>query len=211
MVPKATKILRPGRACVLCSKSKTKCDGDRPCRKCMLRGMSDKCSDRREPGELSPRRPVGPRSAVAAQGRATAALGVSCVPQGTQVKVAPPEHTILDDRKFEGAVAMSGVANEADGPFGGTYAFPQAPRQIDSASALFVTPDLTLPLDQSRISVSHAGFSLVGRESKDVYGRYGSRATPTPSWNGSSTASMDLSQPICDDDALPTTPSHVAW
>ena len=211
MVTKATKILRPGRACVVCSKSKTKCDGDRPCRKCMLRGMSDKCSDQREPGELSgaPSRPAGPHSAVAAQGRRTAVLGVSCVPQSTHVafgsKVALPEHTILDDRKFKGAIAMSGVANEAHGPLDGSYAFPQALRQMDSASALFVTPDLTLPL-------SHAdGFSLVGGESGDVYGACGSHSTPTLSWDGSSTASMDLSQPISDDNALLTPPSDVAW
>jgi len=36
------------RACIQCSRSKVRCDGDRPCRKCLLRGQGDACSDRQQ-------------------------------------------------------------------------------------------------------------------------------------------------------------------
>jgi len=35
-----------GFSCVQCSRGKIRCDGDRPCRKCLLRGQGDACSDR---------------------------------------------------------------------------------------------------------------------------------------------------------------------
>jgi len=49
--PKAAALTRPKRrmikhvrACVQCGRSKVKCDGDRPCAKCMLRGIAEACS-----------------------------------------------------------------------------------------------------------------------------------------------------------------------
>ena len=42
------KIIKHGLACMQCRRSKVKCDGDRPCAKCMLRGLSETCSSSRE-------------------------------------------------------------------------------------------------------------------------------------------------------------------
>ena len=44
--PRTNPVKVQMRVCIQCSRSKVRCDGDRPCRKCLLRGQGDACSDR---------------------------------------------------------------------------------------------------------------------------------------------------------------------
>jgi len=43
------RIIKHGLACVQCNRSKVKCDGDRPCARCMIRGIAEACSSRAAP------------------------------------------------------------------------------------------------------------------------------------------------------------------
>jgi hypothetical protein len=46
--PRTNAVKVVVRACVQCNRGKVRCDGDRPCRICLLRGYGDVCSDRQE-------------------------------------------------------------------------------------------------------------------------------------------------------------------
>ena len=41
------RALRHSQACMQCSRSKVRCDGERPCAKCLVRGMASSCSDQK--------------------------------------------------------------------------------------------------------------------------------------------------------------------
>ena len=109
----AVKVSVRGFSCVQCNRSKTKCDGDRPCSECLFRGKGDACSDRQQKKD-------GPHARTSQGAPKAPSVGAAGVAQdmggGGAGKANISGHpAVVDDvRPFGMRVAMVGVDASSD-------------------------------------------------------------------------------------------------